>query len=56
MVANPLIDDVGCANKIISSGLIDNLKIWCSTNSRVLFSMLASDLAKNRFITGFVLA
>jgi hypothetical protein len=56
MVANPLIDDVGCANKIISYGLIDNLKIWCSTNSRVLFSMLASDLAKNRFITGFVLA
>jgi hypothetical protein len=56
MVANLLIDDVGCANKIISSGLIDNLKIWCSTNLRVLFSMLASDLAKNRFITCFILA
>ena len=56
IVANPLIDDVGCANNFISSRLIDKLKIWCSTNSRVLFSMLASDLAKNRLITGFVLA
>jgi hypothetical protein len=56
MVANPLINDVGCANKIIGYGLIDNLKKRCSTNSRVLFSMLASDLAKNRFITGFVFA
>jgi hypothetical protein len=56
MVANPLIDDVGCANKIISYGSIDKLKIWCSINSRVLFLMLASDLAKTCFITGFVLA
>lgn len=56
IVANPLIDDVGCANNFISSRLIDKLKIWCSTNSRVLFSMLASDLVRNRFITCFILA
>jgi malate/lactate dehydrogenase len=48
IVANP--------NNFISSRLIDKLKIWCSTNSRVLFSMLALDLVRNRFITCFILA
>ena len=56
IVPNLLIDDVGCANNFISSRLIDKLKIWCSTNSRVLFSMLASDLVRNHFITCFILA
>jgi hypothetical protein len=56
IVANPLIVDGVCANKIISSGLIDQLKLWCSTNSRVLFSIVASDLARNCFITCFILA
>jgi hypothetical protein len=54
--ANRHIVDCVCVNKIISCKVIDMLlKLWCSTNSRVLFSMVASDLAGNHSMAVFIL-